>query len=221
MRFPEDRSHGIEGELEVSLLVAWAARVYGSLMALSQQAAALGRLKRMSSARARSASGAAAAQPDHFGAAMERLRQEQEAGGAKAEGSEGHSGTGVRSAACTGEVLTTAALEVAASLLMVSMHLSVCHNLRSHHIGLHGMCSRHLLGSLKVRQASAGAYGPSNYSALAIQVGMAGRAQGSSGSRGGTPALTGRTAWRWRASPSALQLCQATQVPLRSAPLSS
>ena len=64
------------------------------LVVLAQQAAALSRLKRMSSARARPATGAAAAQPDHFGAAMERLRREQAAGGAEAERPQRHASTG-------------------------------------------------------------------------------------------------------------------------------
>ena len=83
-----------------------------------QQAAALSKLKRMSSTRARPASGAVAAQPDHFGAAMERLRREQAPDRAKAERTHSHTGTGVRSAAHTGGVPTTAAPGLAASLLM-------------------------------------------------------------------------------------------------------
>ena len=96
--------------------------MYGSLMALSQQAAALSRLKRMSSTRARPASGAAAAQPDHFGAAMEKLRREQAPDRAKAEKTHSHTGKGVRSAADTGGVHTPAALGLAASLLMLRLH---------------------------------------------------------------------------------------------------
>ena len=117
-------------------------------MALSQQAAALSRLKRMSSAWARPAAGAAAAQPDHFAAAMGRLRREQAAGGAEAERPRSHANTGVRSVAHTGGVPTTAALRSAASLLMLRVHSCMCDESPEHHIGLH-VCAHGAAGISK------------------------------------------------------------------------
>ena len=63
---------------------------------LSRQAAALSRLKRMSSARGRPASGAVAAQPDHFAAAMDRLRQERASGRDEAQRSRSRADTGAQ-----------------------------------------------------------------------------------------------------------------------------
>ena len=83
---------------------------------------------------------------------------------------------------------------------------------------LHGYTLMGFLGSHRGRQATAAAGGSQNHGALAMQGEMARGTQGSSASRSGTPALTGRTAWRWSASHSALPRCRAIRAPLRCAP---